>query len=120
LPLPTSLILLPPSLPPSLSLSLSLTSPGIVKHIDGLNTEQIQKIGIPNGIPLVYKFDKNMKPIVQSKAVAPLSGEYLEKKVRTVQYGMVRYGMVRYGTVQYSTVRCMRVCGIKVSYNEVM
>jgi hypothetical protein len=59
-----------------------------------LNTEQIQKIGIPNGIPLVYKFDKNMKPIVQSKAVAPLSGEYLEKKVRTVHY--VRYGMVQY------------------------
>ena len=55
---------------------------GIVKHIDGLDTEQIQKIGIPNGIPLVYKFDRNMKPIVQPKAVAPLSGEYLEKKVR--------------------------------------
>ena len=57
-----------------------------MKHIDGLNTEQIQKIGIPNGIPLVYKFDRNMKPIVQPKAVAPLSGEYLEKKVRVRTY----------------------------------
>ena len=62
-------------------LILPQTNPGIVKHIDGLNTEQIQKIGIPNGIPLVYKFDRNMKPIVQPKAVFPLSGEYLEKKV---------------------------------------
>jgi hypothetical protein len=80
-----------PSLPPSLPLTLPphyasfftffFLNSGIVKHIDGLNTEQIQKIGIPNGIPLVYKFDKYMRPIVQPKAVAPLSGEYLEKKV---------------------------------------
>jgi 2,3-bisphosphoglycerate-dependent phosphoglycerate mutase len=55
---------------------------GIVKHIDGLNTHQIQKVGIPNGIPLVYKFDKNMTPIKQPKAVSPITGEYLEKRVR--------------------------------------
>ena len=41
----------------------------------------IQKIGIPNGIPLVYKFDMHMKPVPQKKAVFPLSGEYLEKRV---------------------------------------
>jgi hypothetical protein len=71
-----------PSYPPSYPSSLLFYYiTGIVKHIDGLNTEQIQKIGIPNGIPLVYKFDKSMRPIVQPKAVAPLSGEYLEKKV---------------------------------------
>jgi hypothetical protein len=71
-----------PSYPPSCPSSLLFYYiTGIVKHIDGLNTEQIQKIGIPNGIPLVYKFDKSMRPIVQPKAVAPLSGEYLEKKV---------------------------------------
>ena len=52
---------------------------GIVKHIDGLNIEQIEKVGIPNGIPLVYKFDANMRPVPQPKAVPPLSGEYLEK-----------------------------------------
>ena len=67
---------------------------GIVKHIDGLNTEQIQKIGIPNGIPLVYKFDRNMKPIVQPKAVAPLSGEYLEKKVSVRTYRIRTYRAV--------------------------
>jgi len=53
---------------------------GIVKHIDQLSPEQIQSVAIPNGIPLVYKFDKHMKPIVQEGAVSPISGEFLEKK----------------------------------------
>lgn len=53
---------------------------GIVKHIDGLTAEEIQSVGIPNGIPLVYKFDKDMRPVEQPLAVAPLSGEFLEKK----------------------------------------
>lgn len=89
--LTTSLILPHPSPPlyatyPFTNMTTTTTTtPGIVKHIDGLDTEQIQKIGIPNGIPLVYKFDRNMKPIVQPKAVAPLSGEYLEKKVNSTQ-----------------------------------
>jgi bisphosphoglycerate-dependent phosphoglycerate mutase len=53
---------------------------GIVKHIDGLTIEEIQKVGIPNGIPLLFKFDENMKPIRQSGAEGRLSGEFLEKK----------------------------------------
>ena len=31
---------------------------GIVKHIDSLSMDEIQSVGIPNGIPLVYKFTK--------------------------------------------------------------
>jgi len=53
---------------------------GILKYIDNLGTLEIQKVSIPNGIPLVYKFDDTMVPIKQPKAVAPLSGYYLEKK----------------------------------------
>ena len=53
---------------------------GIVKHIDGLSAQEIQTVGIPNGIPLVYKFNHKMEPIAQPLAVAPLSGEFLEKK----------------------------------------
>ena len=30
---------------------------GIVKHIDKLSQEEIQAVGIPDGIPLVYKLD---------------------------------------------------------------
>lgn len=55
---------------------------GIVKHIDNLTRDEIQSVAIPNGIPLVYRFDRNMRPIKQEGAVAPLSGEFLEKKVR--------------------------------------
>lgn len=53
---------------------------GLLKHIDKLDTLQIQKIGIPNGIPIVYKFDSNMRPIEQRKAVPPMTGAYLEKR----------------------------------------
>ena len=42
------------------------------------------RVGIPNGIPLIFKFKmegSKLVPIVQELAVAPLSGEFLEKKV---------------------------------------
>ena len=54
---------------------------GIVKFIDEMGTEDIEKLSIPNGIPLVYKFDSNMKPIAHENSVRPLRGIYLEKKV---------------------------------------
>ena len=56
---------------------------GIVKHIDKIDLANTQHIAIPNGIPLVYKFDKNMNPVPHRNAVKPLSGIYLEKKVHT-------------------------------------
>lgn len=58
---------------------------GIVKHIDNLNSEQIQNVKLPNGIPLVYKFEREkstglMKPIrTGKKALNSISGEFLEK-----------------------------------------
>jgi 2,3-bisphosphoglycerate-dependent phosphoglycerate mutase len=53
---------------------------GIVKHIESLSSDEIRHVGIPNGIPLVYKFDKDMRPIPQPNAVSPVSGQFLEKK----------------------------------------
>lgn len=53
---------------------------GIVKLIDGISADDIIDVHIPNGIPLVYKFDRRMRPQIQDNAVAPLSGEYLEEK----------------------------------------
>jgi bisphosphoglycerate-dependent phosphoglycerate mutase len=38
-------------------------------------------VSVPNGIPLVYKFDQEMRPIPQEDAVKPLSGIWLGKKV---------------------------------------
>jgi 2,3-bisphosphoglycerate-dependent phosphoglycerate mutase len=54
---------------------------GIVKHLDGIGTDDIQKVGIPNGIPLVYKFDKNMNILPHKNAQKPLRGIWLQKKV---------------------------------------
>jgi hypothetical protein len=36
---------------------------------------------VPNGIPLVYKFDEEMRPVAHRNAVKPLSGIWLGKTV---------------------------------------
>lgn len=36
---------------------------GIVKHIDNISDEEIINLNIPLGIPLIYEFDNNLKPI---------------------------------------------------------
>jgi 2,3-bisphosphoglycerate-dependent phosphoglycerate mutase len=43
----------------------------LVKHLDGISDEDIAALNIPTGIPLVYKLDKNLKPIVPG-------GQYLD------------------------------------------
>jgi 2,3-bisphosphoglycerate-dependent phosphoglycerate mutase len=35
----------------------------IVKHLDNMSEEEILKLNIPTGIPLVYELDKDLKPI---------------------------------------------------------
>jgi 2,3-bisphosphoglycerate-dependent phosphoglycerate mutase len=35
----------------------------LVKHLDNVSDEQITKLNIPTGIPLVYELDKELKPI---------------------------------------------------------
>ena len=42
-----------------------------MKHLDGISDEDIAELNIPTGIPLVYKLDANLKPIVKG-------GEYLD------------------------------------------
>ena len=43
----------------------------LVKHLDEISDEDIAAVNIPTGIPLVYKLDQNLKPIVPG-------GEYLD------------------------------------------
>jgi 2,3-bisphosphoglycerate-dependent phosphoglycerate mutase len=43
----------------------------LVKHLDGISDEGIAALNIPTGIPLVYKLDSNLEPIVKG-------GEYLD------------------------------------------
>ena len=35
----------------------------LVKHIDGISDEDIKGMTIPTGIPLLYRLDKNMRPV---------------------------------------------------------
>lgn len=35
----------------------------LVKHLDGISDDDIVGVNIPTGMPLVYKLDKNLKPI---------------------------------------------------------
>ena len=35
----------------------------LIKHLDGISDADIVNLNIPNGIPLVYEFDDNMKPL---------------------------------------------------------
>ena len=35
----------------------------IVKHLDNMSEEEILKLNIPTGIPLVYELDKDLKPV---------------------------------------------------------
>ncbi len=43
----------------------------LVKHLDGISDEGIASLNIPTGIPLVYKLDANLKPIIKG-------GQYLD------------------------------------------
>jgi 2,3-bisphosphoglycerate-dependent phosphoglycerate mutase len=43
----------------------------LVKHLDGISDADIAALNIPTGIPLVYRLDENLKPIVAG-------GEYLD------------------------------------------
>ena len=43
----------------------------LVKHLDGISDADIAELNIPTGIPLVYRLDANLKPLVPG-------GEYLD------------------------------------------
>eukprot|EP00300_Choanocystis_sp_HF-7_P038406 c55308_g1_i1.p1 GENE.c55308_g1_i1~~c55308_g1_i1.p1 ORF type:complete len:274 (+),score=52.55 c55308_g1_i1:36-857(+) len=49
----------------------------LVKHLDGLSDEDIIKVNIPTGLPLVYTLDATGKPIRKKAAKGVLSGLYL-------------------------------------------
>jgi 2,3-bisphosphoglycerate-dependent phosphoglycerate mutase len=35
----------------------------LVKYLDGISDADIAGVNIPNGVPLVYEFDDDMKPV---------------------------------------------------------
>ena len=43
----------------------------LVKHLDGISDGDIAELNIPTGIPLLYKLDAQLRPIIKG-------GEYLD------------------------------------------
>jgi 2,3-bisphosphoglycerate-dependent phosphoglycerate mutase len=44
---------------------------GVVKHLDGISDEDIVGLNIPTGMPLIYRLDEDLRPLIAG-------GEYLD------------------------------------------
>merc|ERR1712070_818192 len=49
----------------------------ICKYLDEISNQDITSLEIPTGIPLLYTFDRNLKPFQSINAIPPLSAEFL-------------------------------------------
>lgn len=50
----------------------------LIKHLDGISSEDITELNIPTGIPLVYELDEDtLAPIRHAQAMGLLSGRYV-------------------------------------------
>ena len=50
---------------------------GMLKNLDSISDEDITGLEVPTGIPLVYKLDKELRPIMSDRASGLLSGHFL-------------------------------------------
>mmetsp|Transcript_54335 Transcript_54335/g.107859 ORF Transcript_54335/g.107859 Transcript_54335/m.107859 type:complete len:94 (+) Transcript_54335:829-1110(+) len=46
------------------------------KYLDDIDDNEITGLEIPTGIPLVYRLDKDLKPIKDSRVTSPILGGY--------------------------------------------
>ena len=71
---------------------------GIVKYLDDIPEEDITKLEIPTGIPLVYRLDKNLKPIKSDRASGMLSGYFLgdPEEIKKAQEAVANQSKARY------------------------
>ena len=53
----------------------------LVKYLDNVNDEDISKLNIPTGIPLVYELDVNLKPVKHYYLAEPEELENARKSV---------------------------------------
>ena len=56
----------------------------LVKHLDGISDTDIAALNIPTGIPLVYRLDADLRPIVPR-------GEYLDPEAAATAAAAVAY-----------------------------
>ena len=82
---------------------------GLIKIIDNIGDEEIQNVGLPTGIPVIYKFDQNLKPIPQvaigkSANQMHMTGIFLEKP----------------GKLKVALKREREWCALEPNYNSTM
>lgn len=72
---------------------------GILKYLDDISDEEITKLEIPTGIPLVYSLDKDLRPIKSDRSVAPLNGHFLvdPDELKRKQEEVANQSKLRYG-----------------------
>ena len=56
----------------------------LIKHIDGISNEDIIKLNMPTGVPLLYEFDAQFKPIPQAGRMDGLSGRYVAEDLAAI------------------------------------
>jgi len=79
---------------------------GMLKYLDNISDEEITKLEIPTGVPLVYQLDKDLKVIPSDRAVAPLTGHFLvdEAELKKKQEEVANQSKLRYGVAEEEPV----------------
>jgi 2,3-bisphosphoglycerate-dependent phosphoglycerate mutase len=72
---------------------------GMLKYLDNISDDEITKLEIPTGIPLVYDLDKDLRPIPHPNAIAPLTGAFLAdaEALKAAQEEVANQSKLRYG-----------------------
>ena len=72
---------------------------GMLKYLDEISDEVITGLEVPTGIPLVYRLDKNQKPIPSDRACEPLNGYFLvdPEELKKAQEKVANQSKLRYG-----------------------
>jgi 2,3-bisphosphoglycerate-dependent phosphoglycerate mutase len=72
---------------------------GMLKYLDEISDEVITGLEVPTGIPLVYRLDKNLKPIPSDRACEPLNGYFLvdPEELKKAQEKVANQSKLRYG-----------------------
>jgi 2,3-bisphosphoglycerate-dependent phosphoglycerate mutase len=71
---------------------------GMLKYLDDIPDDVISNLEVPTGIPLVYRLDKNLKPIPDARTRAPLRGYFLAdpEEVKKAQEAVANQSKVRW------------------------
>jgi 2,3-bisphosphoglycerate-dependent phosphoglycerate mutase len=54
----------------------------LIKHLEHISDEDIAKLNLPTGIPLLYRLDENFRPLING-------GEYLDPEAATAAIAAV-------------------------------